>query len=267
MRYLLYNFKKRGEDMSRYIVISNIHGRYDEFIYLLSKCSDYFKAGYKLVLLGDYIGYGNQSKETVKKILELSERNDVIILKGHWEDILYRAYRPESIHEAEKHKRMIINKRNYLPLFDLTEDKTLLNEYLDLIEQMKLYYVDDKYIFAHSGIDFRMWKGSSSFNMFLLHHDESHFIWNNSFYDNYLKEYFANKEFLRKTFPYTVIAGHVPTYRINPAIRNFRESVPFIWEQVIGVDFGASSRYGRLGALILREEISYISIKIGDTTL
>ncbi len=67
MRYLLYNLKKRGEDMSRYIVISNIHGRYDEFIYLLSKCSDYLKAGYKIVLLGDYIGYGNQSKETVKK--------------------------------------------------------------------------------------------------------------------------------------------------------------------------------------------------------
>ncbi|GAB6440196.1 hypothetical protein CON36_32105 [Bacillus cereus] len=249
--------------MSRYIVIAGIHGRYDEFEHLLDKCADYLRAGYKLVLLGDYLGYGKQSKEVAKKILELADMERVIVLKGHWEDILYRAYRPESIHESEKYKKIIINKRSYLSLFELVDDKKLLEEYLDLIEQMKLYHIDDKYLFAHSGVDFRMWRNCSSFNMFLLNHTESHFLWNNSFYDDYLREYFTDKDFIRKSFPYTVVAGHVPTYKINPAIRNFYEYAPFVWENVIGVDFGASSKHGRLGAVIIRDALSYISVKVG----
>lgn len=248
--------------MSRYIVISDIHGRFHELDYLLKKYDSHIQNGYKLVLLGDYVGYGNMNSEVVKKLIHLSENDRVIILKGSWEDIIYRAYRPESIHEADKHKKLIINKGSYLPLFELVNDKKLLEEFLDLIENMKPYHIDGRYLFAHSGVDFRIWERCSSFEMFMLHHSESHYIWNDEFYENYLRMYFMNPTFL-ETFRYTVVSGHVPTYTINPAIRNFKEPNPFVWGKVIGVNFGAFSKEGRLGAVAIDENISFSSVKVG----
>ena len=67
-------------------VISDIHGRRDLFYKLLKEID--FKDGDTLYILGDVIDRGN---EGVLLLDEISEMNNVILLKGNHEDLCYKS--------------------------------------------------------------------------------------------------------------------------------------------------------------------------------
>ncbi|KRE38721.1 metallophosphoesterase [Paenibacillus sp. Soil522] len=68
--------------MRRTLVISDIHGCYDEFINLLALV-DFKKNEDLLLLLGDYVDRGARSKDVVEKVLQLVQGGNVIAIRGN----------------------------------------------------------------------------------------------------------------------------------------------------------------------------------------
>ena len=79
--------------MKRTLVISDIHGELTLFEELLQT------AGYnpdkdQLILLGDYIDRGPDSKRVLEKVMELKHEG-AVVLKGNHEDMMVRAFKTD----------------------------------------------------------------------------------------------------------------------------------------------------------------------------
>lgn len=81
--------------MSRILMISDIHGCVDPFNKLLDSIS-YIPSDDKLILLGDYVDRGPQSKETVERVRELVNNYNVIALRGNHDQRLVDLMRSDS---------------------------------------------------------------------------------------------------------------------------------------------------------------------------
>lgn len=68
--------------MSRILMISDIHGCLSQFNELLGSIK-YIPSEDELILLGDYVDRGPQSKETIEGVRELVNNYGVIALRGN----------------------------------------------------------------------------------------------------------------------------------------------------------------------------------------
>ncbi len=147
----------------RSLVISDIHGCYEEFCLLLDKVN-YCAAEDRLILLGDYIDRGPNSKQVIEKVIELVNNDEAIALKGNHDLMLVNWLKqPEESMEwyfrnggFETVKSLV--ETAGMPInFDsaCTWSKQIKNGYqkqLEFLEQLPLYYEDEKHIFVHAGI-------------------------------------------------------------------------------------------------------------------
>ncbi len=72
----------------RYYVVADVHGFYTEMISALKE-KGYFddKSPHKLIVCGDLFDRGSEAKEMQRFILELLEKDEVILIKGNHEDL------------------------------------------------------------------------------------------------------------------------------------------------------------------------------------
>ena len=82
---------------TRYFVIGDIHGHFDELVELLKSWDE---AAEQLVFLGDYIDRGPDSSKVVALVKELVETKGAIALKGNHEDML-KEFLEDPIFNAE----------------------------------------------------------------------------------------------------------------------------------------------------------------------
>lgn len=226
------------------LVISDIHGRGDEFKLLIRRILKYIDR-YKIILLGDYIGYGKNNIEVIRLLKYLKENADCVILKGNWEDMFYNYIKNKKSSDEfiQSTIESFVQRGGVKVANELFQNREALNYYLDLIENMEISHFEEinnkPYIFAHSGIN--LFKDNANYWSDLLEEQtEYDLIWNFNFYEDVL-----NLESMIEEMPYTIVAGHVPTSNvlkngINKNIFNFKN-------KVIGVDFGASKTAGALG--------------------
>ena len=80
--------------MKRTLVISDIHGELELFDKLLEK-ANYNNEQDQLILLGDYIDRGANSKGVIERVIELKE-NCAIVLKGNHDDLLVKSFNNQS---------------------------------------------------------------------------------------------------------------------------------------------------------------------------
>jgi len=104
--------------MSTY-AIGDIHGCLQTFNKLLNEIG-YDKYNDKLILLGDYIDRGVDSKGVLKRIIELQKDGNVIVLMGNHE-------------------------------YDALLSDTYI-EFHDWIDSLPFIYEDDKFIYVHAGL-------------------------------------------------------------------------------------------------------------------
>lgn len=71
----------------RYYVVSDIHGFYTELIITLEKKGFFADTHHKLVICGDLFDRGKQALQLQKFILELIEKDQVILIRGNHEDL------------------------------------------------------------------------------------------------------------------------------------------------------------------------------------
>jgi len=134
---------------NRLFAIGDIHGCFYQFKTLIEDkiC---LKKEDQLILLGDYIDRGAQSKEVVDYIIELKNSGyDITALLGNHEAMLLDAYYNES-----KFSLWIMNGgMPTLYSFGVRDLKDLDEAYFDFFKSLTLVHPVDEYLFVHAGFN------------------------------------------------------------------------------------------------------------------
>ena len=202
---------------SRVIAIGDIHGEIEKLNSLLKKLEP--KKEDTLIFLGDYIDKGKHSKEVIEKLLKLQKQTNCIFLKGNHEDMLLKAYNTRN----EKDVTLWLLNGGLETYENYGDFEKIFFMHKDFFENLKPYYLTEKYLFVHAGIN-----NEKTLQM----QDE-----NDLFYVRF--------EFINKSHPFSqkIIFGHTP----------FDE--PHLQNDKIGIDTGCGNYPdGKLCAFICEEE-------------
>lgn len=175
-----------------YYAISDIHGYLDVLKDTL-KLIDLNKDN-KLIMLGDYIDYGNKSYDVLLFIKNLQEKygEKIIILRGNHEELFlewlsspidFVNYFSEDIELVtvksflnSKQIETVLNyiRKNKIELASSYAANIIKKEYSDLIvwlRKLPYYYETDKQIYVHAGINEEsndLWKLGTSNEMYVM---------------------------------------------------------------------------------------------------
>lgn len=211
--------------MRRLFAIGDIHGCFDSLQELVEN-KIRLDIEDKLVLLGDYIDRGSQSKEIVDYIIYLRNSGfDIITLLGNHEMLLLEAL------EDDKNKSKWIQNggAETLKSFEIESIKEISPEYLDFFKNLQTYFSFGEFLFVHAGFN------DNIVNPF---QDTYSMIWKSqAVYSNPL---FADK---------VIVHGHRPL-TIELCMKQLDQH-----KQVINIDTGCvykeKAGYGKLTAIEL----------------
>ena len=170
----------------RLFAIGDIHGCFDSFRKLVE---DEIKISNrdKLVLLGDYIDRGKQSKEVVDYIIELQQRGFAIVpLLGNHEAMLLDAHNNEGLTS----KWIQNGGSETLKSFNITSLKDIEPKYIGFFKGLSYHFAFEEYLFVHAGFN------DSDINPFA---DKYSMIW-------LCKQTYENPKLMSKI----IIHGHRP---------------------------------------------------------
>jgi serine/threonine protein phosphatase 1 len=209
--------------MSRLFAIGDIHGCFKPFYELVVKIID-LKKDDRLILLGDYIDRGPQSKEVVDFIIDLMEKGFKIIpLTGNHEAMLLESYADPGM----LYQWYMNSGETTLQSFGIQDVRDIEKRYIIFFSGLKFYESIGNYLFVHAGFnDYDADPFSDTFNM----------IWESRpFYENPL------------LWGKTIIHGHRPKLvdYVKKLIREKSSVIPVdtgcVYEKELG--------YGLLSAL------------------
>ncbi|RXZ77932.1 serine/threonine protein phosphatase [Paenibacillaceae bacterium] len=215
--------------MRRKIVISDIHGCYDEFVSLLD-IINYEPEQDQLILLGDYCDRGFKSRQVIEKLIEMKNKYNMIILRGN-HDQMFIDYLSNSNEQLFLINGGFFTIESYIGTnwFENGYDYNLSQEtkkfitlhyrhHLEFLESTEYYYEDENFIYVHAGIDPNVsnWRDQS--------HDQ--FLW--------IRNSFLNQP---TNLNKLVIFGHTPAFHLHNS--------PDIWfgKDKIGIDGGCVYGY------------------------
>lgn len=216
------------------IALSDIHGCYDALRSL--SLEHYIADGYRVVFMGDYIGYGNKSVEALKYVISLRNRypEQVIVLMGNWEDMLHTALFHEDKQERDLMAKILYKKRWGKEFQQFRKNSALRKIVKSFPDIMDTAYTDGNYCFVHAGVNPVSVLISPSLDKIITDSEFDDMIWNFDFIDNAAS----------LDSPYRFVVGHRPVQNIT----NKKDDVkPYVSGCVIGVDMGASKKKGYLG--------------------
>jgi len=135
--------------MDRFFAISDIHGCFKPFYELVVNTIKLKKSD-QLILLGDYIDRGDQSKEVVDFIIELSKKGfNITPLTGNHEVMLSDAYQ-----DPDMLPLWLMNSgMSTLLSFGIQDIREIDNHYLDFFTKLEYYKTFRNFVFVHAGFD------------------------------------------------------------------------------------------------------------------
>lgn len=217
--------------MNRLFAIGDVHGCFDNLKLLIEKRLLLNKAD-KLVLLGDYIDRGPQSKAVVDYLLNLKSAGfDVIALRGNHEALLLDAYTDE----RNLPKWLQNGGHATLQSFEVDSPRQLSPHYLDFFQKLPYYYAQAGYLFVHAGFNDKILNPFS---------DTTAMLWSSQ--KSYQHHLFADK---------TIVHGHKPL-TVSQCAKQLSGQI-----QVINIDTACvikgKSGYGQLTAIELHSKQLY----------
>lgn len=213
--------------MKRILVISDIHGELKLFDSLLEKVK-YDADEDQLILVGDYVDRGPDSKGVLNRVSEL-KRNGAVVLRGNHDEMMLNVVDGVSgaLERWERNGALMT-----LQSYDSSIESVILSagaefeKHISLIREMDYYYETKDYIFVHAGV---------SPDTSVQKTDPHTFLW--------IRELFYEKYSGDKT----VIFGHTPTSAIR---QEKNHDIYFGENNIIGID-GAATYGGQLNCLEL----------------
>jgi serine/threonine protein phosphatase 1 len=135
--------------MGRLFAIGDIHGCFKPF-YELVVNTIALKKEDKLILLGDYIDRGTQSKEVIDFIIELKETGfDITPLMGNHEAMLLESYADTGL----LYQWYMNSGETTLESFGINDVRDLQKRYLDFFSGLKFYESIGNFLFVHAGFN------------------------------------------------------------------------------------------------------------------
>jgi len=130
----------------RYIAITDIHGELDKLNSLLSKINP--KEDDIFVFMGDYIDRGAKSKEVIDRVIEQGKTNKCIYLIGSHEYAYLHAREKDDYYEY-----LFWNYGGPATVRSYGSFENIYKTHGDFFKQLRFYYLTDKYLFVHAGIN------------------------------------------------------------------------------------------------------------------
>ena len=131
--------------MTRYIAITDIHGEVEKLNNLLSKIKT--KPDDIFVFMGDYIDRGAYSKEVVDRVIEQSNTHKCVYLIGSHEYAMLHS------REDDYYRFLFENYGGPATARSYGGFENILKIHADFYKNLKYYYLTDKYLFVHAGIN------------------------------------------------------------------------------------------------------------------
>ena len=243
--------KETLDPKRRIIMISDIHGEKDLLIKLLTKV-DFNKEDY-LFLLGDYVGKGYNSLETLHYIMELSKQDNVYLIAGNCDLLFNSLYNEEeSIHKNEvpnlydlfQHYHSLMEEMLDVLNIKITKDLDFkkvapiiyenFKEELEFVRNLPRVIETEEFIFVHSAIKDDDYSLDTDF------------------------ELMRTSEFVNKTnkrFKKYVVVGHYPTLNYCNKIPSLNSMINYR-KNIICLDGGMNViPYGQLNALVYEKNV------------
>lgn len=133
----------------RLLAIGDSHGCFRQLNILVTEVIKLTRED-KLVMLGDYVDRGEDSKAVLDLLLELiQEGYNIIPLLGNHEDMMINA--PKS--SLDNYNWMLNGGGETLRSFGVSSVDDIDNKYMDFLSGMPLYHVIDNYFFVHAGFN------------------------------------------------------------------------------------------------------------------
>ncbi len=133
----------------RLLAIGDIHGCFDPFRELIERQIDLRKED-RLILLGDYIDRGNNSREVIDYILDLQGKGyNIVCLTGNHEVMML-----DSVNSEKSLYNWYING-GYETLFSFGIESAdeLSARHLSFFKALSWYYSEGSFIFVHAGFN------------------------------------------------------------------------------------------------------------------
>ncbi|RAZ81412.1 metallophosphoesterase family protein [Planococcus halotolerans] len=219
--------------MKRTLVISDIHGELELFEELLQKAG-YDAAEDQLILLGDYVDRGPDSKGVLERVIELKKLGAIVLSGNHDAMMLAAADGEPAALERWARNGAIPTLQSYDPSIKDAELPTSDSfwEHIAFIKEMDFFHETADYIFVHAGVQ----PGIP-----VQETDPYILIWiREEFYEVYEGEK-------------TVVFGHTPAFLLRGEGSN---DIYFGDNNIIGIDGGAAYG-GQLNCLELPSRKSY----------
>ena len=208
--------------MSRYIAISDIHGELEKLEKVLSKIET--RPDDIFVFMGDYIDRGPDSKGVIERVIEQGKTHKCIYLIGSHEYAYLHSRLKDDYFEY-----LFWNYGGPATVKSYGSYENIYKIHGDFLVSLKFYYLTDKYLFVHAGINP---------DYTLEDQDEMDLV--------YIRHKFI---YSKHKLPQKIIFGHTDL------------SKPYIDEGKIGIDLGCGKyKNAQLCALILdngNEEFVY----------
>ncbi|WP_223702525.1 metallophosphoesterase family protein [Sutcliffiella deserti] len=230
--------------MKRLLAISDIHGDIATFEKLLQHVG-YNNEKDQLILLGDYVDRGPESRAVIEKVISLKEEG-AIALMGNHDKMMIEAFEGEPMalkrwfynggiqtlrnygYEIEKDDAKYWYTSEEFP--EPLEMNTEIRKHIDFLKELPYFYETDSHIFVHAGVHPQTPLKSTDPHILVWIRDEFHL------------GYSGEK---------TVIFGHTPTKNLHKSGEVF-----FGKNNIIGID-GGCVYGGRLYCLDVRESLVY----------
>lgn len=259
----------------RYYVVSDVHSFYTEMIKALTE-KGYFedKEPHKLIICGDMFDRGSESVEMQKFVMELLEKDEVILIRGNHEELILSL-----INNAEYNFGYGIEYTHHWSngtvrtVTDLTDMDVFNDDYKDIINKLCAtpyikdiipktinYFETEHYIFVHGWIPCTRLKTWSPYNHKYIPIENWREVGDSQWYEaRWINGMLAHSQGVKENGK-TIVCGHWHSYwgHINRKEENGEEIgeelnyEPYYDDGIIAID-GCTVSSGIVNCIVIED--------------